>query len=85
MSAKIRMLGSSGCWGVRELGAWGSVASSPPRRRGGGRWARSGRRGEGRELQRAGRWVQGFVGAPREAAAKQEVAGTGPERRVAWR
>ena len=31
-------------------------------------------RGEGRRYQRKGRWVQGFVEVPREAAAKLEVA-----------
>ena len=42
----------------------------------------SGRRGEGRELQRAGSWVQKLVGAPREAEAKLDLAGGVPARRA---
>jgi hypothetical protein len=42
----------------------------------------SGRRGEGRELQRVGSWVQKLVGAPREAEANWDLAGGVPARRA---
>ena len=81
-----RRLRCSGFRSTRELGVLGAAAGSPRRCRGGGRAKLRRGRGEGRELQRAGSWVQKRVGAPREAEAKSDLAGGDPaRRRAAWR
>ena len=67
MSARIRMRGSSACWGARKKERQGSIPCCPRRRRGGSRGARQGRRGEERGLQHEGEWVQEFAGVPRVA------------------
>ena len=63
---RMRRTRQSSC--ARQRREPGFPPSLPRRRRGGGRGARLGRRGDGRGLQREGRWVQGFAGVPREAA-----------------
>ena len=70
MSEWIGLLGYSGCWGARKKESRGTVSGWPRRRRGGGRRARW--RGVAREgeVQREGKWVQGFAEVPREAVGK---------------
>ena len=81
-----RRLRCSGFRSACELGVLGAAAGSPRRCRGGGRAKLRRGRGEGKELQRAGSWVQKRVGAPREAEAKSDLAGGDPaRRRAAWR
>ena len=69
-STRIRMRGSSSCWGMRKKERRGSIPCYPRRRRGGGRRARRG--GVAREggVQREGKCVQGFAEVPREAVGK---------------
>ena len=52
------------------MGVRGTASGWPRRRRGGGRIAQPGQRGDGRELQREGKWVQGFAEVPREAVGE---------------
>ena len=63
----------------RWMGSWGSLPSSPLRRRGGGRGARLGGVARGGEVQREGEWGQEVAGVPRVAVEQQEVA-CGPPR-----
>ena len=52
------------------MGVWGTVASCPRRRRGGGRGARRGGVARGGEVQREGEWVQEVAGVLRGAVGK---------------
>ena len=79
MSERIETRGFCWCRCVREMGSWGSLPSSPLRRRGGGRGARLGGVARGGEVQREGEWGQEVAGVPRVAVEQQEVA-CGPPR-----
>ena len=58
-----RMRGLPWCRGTREEGNWGSVPSSPWRRRGGGRADGRGGVAKGGEIQREGRRAAWSLGA----------------------
>jgi hypothetical protein len=80
MSERIETRRFCWCRCAREMGSWGSLPSSPRRRRGGGRGARLGGVARGRVVQCEGEWGQEVAGVPRVAVEQQEVA-CGPPRR----
>ena len=78
-----RMRGFPWCRGTREEGNWGSVPSSPRRRRGGGRADGRGGVARGGEIQHEGRRAAWSLGATRGCHGEQEVACGPPRQRAA--